>query len=124
MKAGVLSVGDKLDEITVVANEESRVECTAIDVYVHARSEQAVWLKANIKDPIVVERHESCPAKLMKGVHEVNEAGVFRIVLRNTRRSSVCLEGGTASHAAIEGYWLNSSGSISKDVNAVSEDVW
>ncbi len=128
MKAGVLSVGDKLVDMNVVANEESCVVCTAIDVYVPARSERAVWLKANIKGPIVVERHESCPAKLMEGVHEVNDAGVFRIVLRNTRRSPVHLEAGTAvgrvHKAAIEGYWLNSSGSSDEGVNAVSENVW
>jgi len=128
MKAGVLSVGDKLVDMNVVANEESCVVCTAIDVYVPARSERAVWLKANVKGPIVVERHESCPAKLMEGLHEVNDAGVFKVVLRNARRSPVRLEAGTAvgrvHKAAIKGYWSNSSRSSSEGVNAVSEDVW
>jgi len=115
--------------MNVVANEESCVVCTAIDVYVPARSERAVCLKANVKSPIVVERHESCPAKLMEGLHEINDVGDFKAVLSlNARRSPVRLEAETAvgrvHKAAIKGYWSNSSRSSSEGVNADSEDVW
>jgi len=117
-----------------IAGHENSLVCTVNNVYIPARSERAVWLRTDLKGPIMVEAVERNPAKIMEGVFEPGVDGTFKVVFRNLRRSPVNMTAGSVAckvtRVDVQGHLVGSSdesksrGDRSVVVSSVKEDVW